>query len=264
MRRRIFTTLMIAASVAACSKDIVATQGAKTPSAASAPGGTDTSTTGSPATPPAPPEPTSNEPVATVELSPKTLTLSIGYYGHIDAIARDANGVRVANKKATWTSDDASIVVASDTGVMYGKAIGSTTARATIDGHTASASITVSAAPPRPPAPTPVPGVAKFNLTATVVGFAVGPDTSHTDPVAGAIVHLMRVTGASYDTLATPVDAGTATSDAHGSISFANLDGGGYTFSITPPAGSPYRSVSGGFGPPQVTDFRLNLSVPRK
>lgn len=265
MHRRILAGLMIVAFVAACSNDSSSpTAGQNGPNGASAPiTGTDTGS-GSPTTPPTTPEPTSNGPVATVELSPKTLTLSVGYYGHINAIPRDANGVRVAGKMATWTSDNANIVVPSDTGVMYGKAVGTTTVHATIDGHTESASITVTAAVTPPSTPPAQPGVSQFDLTATVVGQLVGSDTSRTEPVAAAVVHLMRIGGITGDSLATAIDAGSATTDSRGVVSFKNLDGGSYTIDITPAAGSPYAAVHTGIGAPHVTDAQATFSLRRK
>jgi hypothetical protein len=268
MHRRFLAALTIAALAAACSRDLVSSpDGGDNPVGAAAPGsGPDTAVTGTPSTP-TPPEPTSNGPVASLELSPKTLTLSVGYYGHIDAAPRDANGVRVANKRATWTSDDPSIVVASDTGIMYAKAIGTTTVRATVDGFTASATITVTAAttPPPPPNPEPSqPPVASFDLEATVYGALAGADTSRKEIVAGAIVHLMRVGSIEGDTLLTAVDAGTATTDAQGVASFTGLPGGFYTVDITPPAGSPYAALRSGIGAPDVPDVHTSFVLRRR
>lgn len=263
---RFLTGVMIAAcvSVAACSHDSSSpTLEQKGPSGASAPVKPgDTTGTSSPSAP-APAEPTSNKPVATVALSATTLSIGVGYYGHIEAVGRDADGVRVANARATWTSADANIVVASDTGVLYGKAIGSTTVTATIDGHTASATINVVAAPAPPSVPPAQPPVASFDLTATVAGALVGQDTSRSENVAGAKVHLFRTGGVSGDTLATPVDAGTATTDASGVVSFKNLAGGYYTVDITPPAGSPYVALRTGIGAPRVTDVRAKFVLRR-
>lgn len=265
MNGRILAGLMIVAFAAACSNDSASpTIGQNGPNGASAPiTGTDTGT-GAPTTPPSTSEPTSNGPVVTVELSPKTLTLSVGYYGHINAIPRDANGVRVAGKMATWMSDNTNIVMPSDTGVMYAKAVGTTTVHATIDGHTESASITVTAAVTPPSAPPAQPGVSKFDLTATVVGQLAGSDTSRTEPVAGVTVHLIRIGGVAGDTLTTGVDAGSATTDSRGIVSFKNLDGGSYTIDLTPAAGSPYAAVHTGIGAPHVTDVQATFSLRRK
>lgn len=268
MQRRFLAALMVAALGAACSRDIVSSpDSGGDPVGAAAPGsGPDTAVAGAPSTP-TPPEPTSNGPVASLDLSPKTLTLSVGHYGHIDAIARDANGVRVGNKRATWTSDDAAMVVASDTGIMYGKAIGTTTVHATVDGFTASATITVTAAttPPPPPNTEPSqPPVASFDLKVTVDGALAGTDTSRTETVAGATVHLLRIGSIEGDTLLAAVDAGTATTDAQGVASFTGLAGGSYSIDITPPSGSPYVALRTGIGAPRVTDVRASFVLRRR
>lgn len=267
MQRRVLAGMMIAALIVACSKDSSSpTLGQTGANGSAAPAtGTDTGTTGTPGTPTTPPatEPTSNNPVVTVTLSPTSLSIPAGYYGRIDAAGRDAAGVRVANKIATWTSDDPSIVAAGDTGVFLGKAVGTTIVRATIDGHTASASVTVTPSVIAPP-PTSTPGVSQFDLTATVVGALAGTDTSQTQPVSGATVHLTRTGGVSGDTLATAIDAGSGVTDAQGVISFKGLAGGWYTVDVTPPSGSPYTSMHAGFGAPHVTDFRVHFNLSRK
>lgn len=270
MRTRLLAGFVVATCVAvvACARDSASpTLGQNGPNGAAAPvnaGDTTGSTT--PSTP-APPEPTSNNPVASVTLSTDTLSIAVGYYGHIDAVGRDANGVRVANKKPSWVSGDANIVIASDTGVMYGKATGSATVTATIDGHTASATVAVTPAPPAGPAvpstPPAQPPVASFDLTATVAGALAGQDTSRTELVAGAKVHLTRTGGVTGDTLATSVDAGTAVTDAQGIVSFKGLAGGWYTVDITPPSGSPYAAIRTGFGAPRVTDVRAKFVLRR-
>jgi hypothetical protein len=265
MHQRLLAGLVAATmAVAACARDSASpTLEQKGPSGASAPVKPgDTTGAQSPSTP-APIEPTSNNPVASVTLSASSLSVGVGYYGHIEAIGRDADGVRVANARATWTSADANIVIASDTGVMYGKAIGSTTVTATIAGHTASATVNVVAAPAPPTVPPAQPAVASFDLTATVVGALAGQDTSRTESVSGAKVHLMRTGGVTGDTLATAIDAGTATTDANGVVSFKKLTGGWYTVDITPPAGSPYAAIRTGFSAPRVTDVRATFVLRR-
>lgn len=265
MQQRLLVAVMVALVAAACSRDIVSSPGGDgehSGAAISGPG-PDTAVTGTPATPP-PAEPTSNGPVASLELSAKTLTLSVGYYGHIDAIPRDANGVRVAKKMATWSSDDSAIVIPSDTGIMYGRGMGTTTVHASVDGFTASATVTVNAAPAPPPnAEPPQPPVASFNLQATVYGALAGTDTTRKELVAGAKVHLMRIGNINGDTLLTAVDGGTVTTNAQGVASFSGLAGGAYSVDITPPSGSPYTSLRTGIGAPYVTDVRATFVLRR-
>lgn len=98
-------------------------------------GGGGTDTTGSPVT--------STGPVASVTITPKTLTLRVGYYTYFTAVPRDDKGVFVPNKRASWSSSNSAVLVASDTGVFYAKAIGSAKVYGTVDGHADSASVVV-------------------------------------------------------------------------------------------------------------------------
>ena len=215
-------------------------------------GGSDTSVS-----PPA----TSNGPVASVRVLPQQATLSVGQYVVISAIALDASGMRVANKRPTWRSGDANIVIASDSGIVYGKAVGTTKVYATIDAHTDSATIVVVAGVPVQPPPS---GVASFDLKAVVVGMVAGTDTSKTAPVAGALVKLTRIGSVSGDTLKPSIDAGSATSDANGAVSFKALLGGAYQVNITPPPGSLLEPIQTGFGPPRTETVQFQFKLFKK
>ena len=218
-------------------------------------------------TPPATPPKTSNGPVVSVQVSPQQMTLPRGFYRELIATALDAQGVRV-DHKATWRSSDASIVdmqIAGDSGVAFGKALGTAKVYATVDGHTDSATVTVIDAPPQTPPPSSEPGVAQFNFAVIVSGsLGAGLDTSKTELVPGATVKLTRLGGVSGDTLAAPVDAGSAVTDANGVASFTGLVGGSYTIDITPPADSPWAPMTVGIGPPHVTDVRSGYTLFKK
>jgi Bacterial Ig-like domain (group 2). len=204
----------------------------------------------------------SNGPVASVRVLPQQLQLSVGNYALLSAAAFDANGSLVAKKTITWRSANASIVIASDSGIVYGKAVGTTKVYATIEGHTDSATVTVDSAAPAPtPAPQPV---ASFNLEVIVVGAVSGSDTSKTEPVPGAVVKLSRIGGVQGDTLSQSVDAGSAVADANGAVSFTSLTGGSYSVSITPPAGSRFAPVTTGFGPPRTDALVMRFKLPPK
>jgi len=226
-------------------------------------GGPDSSTTPPTTTPPQ----TSNGPVASVQVSPHEMTLPKGFYRELIATAIDAHGVRV-DHKPTWRSSDASVVdmqIAGDSGVAFGKALGTAKVYATVDGHTDSATVTVIDAPPQTPPPPVEPGVGQFNFTVVVSGsLGTGADTSKTELVPGAIVRLRRIGGVSGDTLAVPVDAGSAVTDANGVASFSALAGGSYSIGITPPADSPWAPATVGIGPPHVIDVRSGYTLFRK
>lgn len=271
MQRRSWGALVVLAIAVACASDTAGptSTDVSAKGAVVSTGGTDTSGS-TPSTPTQPsPEPTSDGPVASVDMTPQTLTISAGTYGHLAAIPRDADGVRVRGKIASWRSDDANSVVVGDTGVVYGKAVGSAKVYATIDGIVESALVTVTAAATPPTSPgtpstPPTAPVSSFNLTATVVGALPGADTSRTEVVSGAVVRLLRSGGVAGDTLANPVDAGSATTNANGVVTFSALPGGWYTIEVTPPAGSPYAAVKTGIGAPTTAEVSATFRLRRK
>ena len=226
------------------------------------PGNGDTSSTTP--TPPA----TSNGPVVSVSVSPKSVSMPQGYYTLLVARALDAKGVLVAGKRAQWRSTNTNVAIPSDTGLVYGKTIGSAKVYATIDEHTDSATITVTAPVPPPPPPPdtgrtlPQP-VASFTLNLVTLGLLPGPDTAATEPVAGTTIKLTRVAGVNGDTLNPSVVVGTATSNARGEASFKDVPGGYYTILATPPAGSPYKSTTTGFGPPRTAEVNVRIVMRR-
>jgi hypothetical protein len=215
-------------------------------------GGSDTS-----GSPPA----TSNGPVASVRVVPEQATMSVGQSIVISAVALDAKGVRISNKRPTWRSGDASIVIASDSGIMFGKAVGTTKVYATIDAHTDSATVVVMAAVPVQPPP---PGVASFDFKAVVVGMVAGTDTSKTAPVAGALVKLKRIGTVTGDTLNPSIEAGSVTTDADGAVSFKALVGGAYQVNITPPSGSSLEPIQTGFAPPRTDAVQFQFKLFKK
>lgn len=239
----------------ACSDDSSAPTRTEAQTASGNTGGTDTSGT----------QGTSNGPVASVSVSPKQVSLPRGYYTYFTATPRDANGLLVTGKHATWSSSNAAVLVASDTGVFYAKAEGSAKVYGTIDGHIDSASVVVTAAPvdtSTTPPPPPL-AVSSFNLALMVYGPVAGTDTTKSQLVPGTIVTVTRVMGIHGDTLNPSVLAGTITTDANGAGALQNLPGGYYTFLATPPAGSGYEKSSFGIGPPTATDVKVRMVLQR-
>lgn len=195
-------------------------------------------------------------------ITPSSVTLAVGWYAGLTVAMRDANG-RLTPKRATLTSSNPAIVaVVGDTGVVQAKAVGTATITATADGQTAVATVTVTETPPPPPALPPV--VSEFSIKIVAMGAIPGSDTARAERVAGATVKIQRTGGVTGDTLKTPIDAGTAVTDANGEVSFAKLPGGSYEIRITPPSGSPYDSGFLGFGPPRSTNFAVNVTLRRR
>lgn len=203
--------------------------------------------------------PTPAGPVASVQVLPQQATITVGGYFTFSARPLDAKGALVANTVATWTSSNSAIVIPSDTGLVYGKALGTAKVYAAIDGRIDSATVTVVAAPTPPPPPPPA--VSSFDLQVMVGGRVPGADTSHVAPIAGAVVKVTRTGGMTGDTLTTSVDAGSATTDATGAVIFKGLTGGSYSVDVTPPAGSSYAAARLGFAPPRTTTLAIDVAL---
>ncbi|HEY4131163.1 MAG TPA: prealbumin-like fold domain-containing protein [Gemmatimonadaceae bacterium] len=214
-----------------------------------------------------PAPPTSNGPVASVRVTPQTATVAVGNYVFVNAVGLDASGVVVANARAKYSTSNAAILsVVSDTGSIKAIALGTAKVYATIGSHTDSALVTVVAASTSPSNPTtPVPpAVASFDLTAKIVARGAGTDTSVTTPLPGALVKLTRTGGVTGDTLATAIDAGSATTDANGVVSFKGLTGGSYMVDVTPPAGSNLDALKSGFAPPRDNSINITFALRPK
>jgi hypothetical protein len=207
--------------------------------------------------------PTSNGPVASVTLTPRTSSLALGYFGSLRVDLRDAAGATVIKKVAWRSSDPAVLNIASDTGVFYAKALGTAKIYATVDGRSDSATVTVVPAPPPPPPPPPVNPVAEFSMTIVAMGVLPGTDTSRVERVAGATVTLTRA-GMNGDSLSNPVTVGSAVTDANGEAKFAKLTGGSYAIRVTPPAGSAYTESQTGIAPPQRSDITVHVQLRRR
>jgi hypothetical protein len=208
--------------------------------------------------------PTSNGPAVILKLAPRTFELGMGYSREILATVVDAKGLPV-RKPVTWRSSNTAIVTVNDTGVVFGKALGTAKVYASIDGLSDSATVTVVTPSPTPtPTPTPTPGVAQFNLKVIVFGSISSPDTSQSERLPGATITLFRMSGVSGDSLSQPQLAGSAVTDANGEAKFSQLAGGTYSMKIVPPANSPFLELDTGFGPPTLPDITIGTLLRRK
>jgi uncharacterized protein YjdB len=241
-RTQLFASLIVL-SVAACGGDTTTSVDAQKLTGTTAGGGS----------------PTTVGAAATIVISPGALALTVGNYGAVQAIVRDASGAAITDRRPTWhSSDDNIIAVVGDSGVVRAKAIGTAMIYASMDGHEASVQVTVSAAP----APVPDPSiVSSFALKLTTVGTLAGTDTSRVEIVPGATVTVTRTKSMTGETLATPVVVATLTTDANGAASVDNVPGGYYQLVATPPAGSPYVTTTASLGAPTsaVATYRLVL-----
>jgi uncharacterized protein YjdB len=89
--------------------------------------------------------PTTENPVATVSISPPSpFVVVVGGTLELEAIIRDDEGRPVEGQTVHWSSRDEQIASVSPTGVLTGRAPGTTEIAASVAGRSASASVTVS------------------------------------------------------------------------------------------------------------------------
>ena len=90
-------------------------------------------------------------PVASVALSPTTLTLAVGKSSQLNVTLKDGRGGVIRDRDVTWTSSDPSVASVSPAGLVTATRGGSVTITATSEAAKATTSITVPA-PAAPPA----------------------------------------------------------------------------------------------------------------
>lgn len=82
-------------------------------------------------------------PVASLEVSPATVTLTVGESAEFDAVARDERGTRLPGRPVGWSVDDADVARIDADGVLEGVGSGTTRVVARSDGVTGTGEVTV-------------------------------------------------------------------------------------------------------------------------
>jgi trimeric autotransporter adhesin len=83
-------------------------------------------------------------PVASLAITPNSLSMSVGQSTQLADTARDASGNVLAGRTVSWASSNPAAASVSATGSLTALAAGSTTITATCEGATATAAVTVS------------------------------------------------------------------------------------------------------------------------
>ena len=123
-------------------------------------------------------------PVATVEVSPSSVSVVVGATAQITATTKDANGNTLTGRLVTWASTNPAVASVSSSGLITGVAAGSATVTATSEGISGTVSVTVT---PKPVASVTISGTgpvcvgASLQLTAT-------PLASDGQPLTGRVV----------------------------------------------------------------------------
>src|SRR5438034_1773149 len=85
----------------------------------------------------------SSVPVASVGVSPASVSVSVGSTQQLSAVARDASGNVLPGRTVTWATSSSAIATVSPNGIVSGLAVGSATITATSEGKSATAAVTV-------------------------------------------------------------------------------------------------------------------------
>ena len=229
------------------------------------------------------PGPEHRTPVASVALSPRSLTIVVGQTAQLTAVPLDAHGTPLAGRPVTWSSSDSTIAGVTSDGRVAGRSAGRVTITATSEHRSATTDVTV-AAPGGGAAPDPTllpeatPSQTPLTTLYDLLGVpALAAGASYLDPTSGATVY--RITSATFpttsanwghdyaeggDEISLPYRDSTRAALVHG-------DDGYWLVDFTPgPAGGPGatvgngRPLTGGFAPvhDQAFAFSTNPATP--
>ena len=89
------------------------------------------------------------EPVASVTVTPNTLSLTVGETQQLTAVLRSAAGTELSGRAVAWTTSDANVATVSTSGSVSALSAGSATIEATSEGQTGNAAVSVAPIPAR-------------------------------------------------------------------------------------------------------------------
>ncbi len=85
-------------------------------------------------------------PVASVTVSPASLSLNVGQTGQLTATLKDANGNILTGRAITWSSNSSGVVMVNASGLVSALAVGAAVITASSEGRSGTAGVTVTAA----------------------------------------------------------------------------------------------------------------------
>ncbi|MBX6330363.1 MAG: Ig-like domain-containing protein [Gemmatimonadaceae bacterium] len=175
-------------------------------------------------------------PVASIDLSPTSVTIAIGDAITLVATPHDETGAAVTGRPATWASADPTIATVSASGRVTGVKTGTTKITVTIDGVSASATVTVATA-----------AVATVSVSPTSVSIAPGATTqlaATTRDARGAVLTGRAISWSSSNTaVATVSSSGVVTGVAEGSATITATSEGKHGTSTVSVTKAPVASV---------------------
>jgi len=165
------------------------------------------------------PPPPSPAPVATISVSLSASSIQIGQTANATATLYDANGNTLSGRVVAWTSSNVSVATVQANGTVLAIAAGSATIRATSEGKTNSANLSVSAA-----APVPVATVSVSPASASLQVGGTTPLSATTRDGGGNILNGRAIAWSSSNPLVSTVSgSGLVTAIAAGSATITAL-----------------------------------------
>jgi uncharacterized protein YjdB len=162
---------------------------------------------GDPVSPPPPPPPA---PVASVTVAPDAPSVVAGATVQLAATARDAQGAALTGRAVTWASSVEAVATVSANGLVTGVAAGTSQVRATVEGRTGEATVTVTPVPVSAVTLSAVPGPLVPGQPLTLVA-------TPRDAQGAALTGRTVTWGSSAEAVATVSQAGVVTAVAAGS-----------------------------------------------
>lgn len=220
--------------------------------------------------------------VAGIRFVARQFTLPLGARSWLAVVPVNAAGypsLALLARAPRIRSANPAVLAVDDSGTVRAVGLGTTKVYATLDAWSDSATVTVvtrgDSVPrgpetPPPAPPPPPPPVARFNLTAAVVGpvASTAPgDTLGRAPVAGATVRVYQIvpnTAGGRDSLVVGPLVATGTADASGIVTFRDVASGSYSVQASGPAGAGWADGRVDFGPPRQSDVRVVVTLRRR
>jgi trimeric autotransporter adhesin len=158
-------------------------------------------------------------PVATVTLSPTSVTLNASQTAQLTATAKDQYGDVITTDPASWSSSNTSVATVSSSGLVTATGSGSATITVTIGGMSATANVTVSQA-----------AVASVTMSPTTLSLAAGASSGLTATAysssGGVLTGYAQSWSSSNTSAATVSSSGVVTGVAAGSATITATIGG--------------------------------------
>jgi len=183
-------------------------------------------------------------PVASVAVSPATMSVQVGGTVQLAAATKDSAGNPLSGRAVAWMSSNPAIAAASPSGLVTAVAAGAATITATSEGKSGTASVTVTTLPPPPPPPpAPVATVTVSPASASLtVGQSVQLNATLKD-ASGNVLNGRTVSWASGTSgVATVSGSGLVTGVAAGTATITATSegvGGSVAMTVTTPATPP-------------------------